>query len=52
MMVFLVGLVDIVFLGYLEDIDYLVGVIFGLILFDYFYWVLKFLCISIIVFMV
>ncbi|AIE73766.1 MATE family efflux transporter [Synechocystis sp. CS-94] len=43
MMVPLAGLVDTAFLGHLEDIDYLAGVILGSILFDYLYRVLKFL---------
>lgn len=43
MMVPLAGLVDTAFLGHLEDIEYLAGVILGSILFDYLYRVLKFL---------
>lgn len=43
LMVPLAGLVDTAFLGHLEDIRYLAGVILGSILFDYLYRVLKFL---------
>lgn len=43
MMVPLAGLCDTAFLGHLEDIRYLAGVILGSILFDYLYRVLKFL---------
>lgn len=43
MMVPLAGLVDTAFLGHLENIQYLAGVILGSILFDYLYRVLKFL---------
>ena len=43
MMVPLAGLCDTAFLGHLEDIRYLAGVILGSILFDYLYRVLKFI---------
>ncbi|MEO0768916.1 MAG: guanitoxin biosynthesis MATE family efflux transporter GntT, partial [Cyanobacteria bacterium J06649_4] len=43
MMVPLAGLFDAAFLGRLEDINFLAGVILGGILFDYLYRVLKFL---------
>ncbi|MEO1619497.1 MAG: MATE family efflux transporter, partial [Cyanobacteria bacterium J06632_3] len=43
MMVPLAGLFDAAFLGHLEDINFLAGVILGGILFDYLYRVLKFL---------
>lgn len=43
MMVPLAGICDTAFLGHLEDIRYLAGVILGSILFDYLYRVLKFL---------
>jgi MATE family multidrug resistance protein len=43
MMVPLAGLCDTAFLGHLEDISYLAGVILGSILFDYLYRVLKFI---------
>ncbi|TAF13590.1 MAG: MATE family efflux transporter [Nostocales cyanobacterium] len=43
MMIPLAGLVDIAFLGHLEDIRHLAGVILGTILFDYLYRVLKFM---------
>jgi MATE family multidrug resistance protein len=43
MMVPLAGLVDTAFLGHLEDIRFLTGVILGSILFDYLYRILKFL---------
>ncbi len=43
MMVPLAGLCDTAFLGHLEDIRYLAGVILGSILFDYLYRILKFL---------
>ena len=43
MMVPLAGLVDTAFLGHLEDIRHLAGVILASILFDYLYRVLKFL---------
>nr|MDJ0511102.1 MATE family efflux transporter [Crocosphaera sp.] len=43
MMVPLAGLCDTAFLGHLEDIRYLGGVILGSIIFDYLYRVLKFL---------
>lgn len=43
MMVPLAGLFDAAFLGHLEDINYLAGVILGGLLFDYIYRVLKFL---------
>jgi MATE family multidrug resistance protein len=43
MMVPLAGLVDTAFLGHLDQIRYLAGVILGSILFDYLYRVLKFL---------
>jgi len=43
MMVPLAGLFDAAFLGHLEDIDFLAGVILGGILFDYIYRILKFL---------
>ncbi|ADI62847.1 guanitoxin biosynthesis MATE family efflux transporter GntT [Trichormus azollae] len=43
MMVPLAGLVDIAFLGHLQDIRHLAGVILGTILFDYLYRVLKFM---------
>ncbi len=43
MMVPLAGIFDTAFLGHLEDIRYLAGVILGSILFDYLYRVLKFL---------
>ncbi|MEL6552213.1 MAG: guanitoxin biosynthesis MATE family efflux transporter GntT [Cyanobacteria bacterium J06621_11] len=43
MMVPLAGLFDAAFLGHLEDINFLSGVILGGILFDYLYRVLKFL---------
>ena len=43
MMVPLAGLFDTAFLGHLEDIRYLTGVILGGILFDYLYRILKFL---------
>ncbi len=43
MMVPLAGLCDTAFLGHLQDIRYLAGVILGSILFDYLYRVLKFL---------
>ncbi|MGB5770245.1 MAG: guanitoxin biosynthesis MATE family efflux transporter GntT [Crocosphaera sp.] len=43
MMVPLAGLCDTAFLGHLEDIRYLAGVILGSILFDYIYRVLKFI---------
>ena len=43
MMVPLAGLVDSAFLGHLENINYLAGVILGGILFDYLYRILKFL---------
>ena len=43
MMIPLAGLVDSAFLGHLENINYLAGVILGGILFDYLYRILKFL---------
>ncbi len=43
MMVPLAGLFDAAFLGHLENIDYLAGVILGGLLFDYIYRILKFL---------
>ena len=43
LMVPLAGLCDTAFLGHLEDIRYLAGVILGSILFDYLYRVLKFI---------
>lgn len=43
MMIPLASLVDAAFLGHLENIDYLAGVILGGILFDYLYRILKFL---------
>ena len=43
MMVPLAGLFDAAFLGHLEDINFLAGVILGGILFDYIYRILKFL---------
>ncbi|MGB7274377.1 MAG: guanitoxin biosynthesis MATE family efflux transporter GntT [Geitlerinemataceae cyanobacterium] len=43
MMVPLAGLVDAAFLGHLENINYLAGVILGSLLFDYLYRTLKFL---------
>ncbi len=43
MMVPLAGLCDIAFLGHLNDIQYLAGVILSSILFDYLYRILKFL---------
>jgi MATE family multidrug resistance protein len=43
MMVPLAGLVDTAFLGHLQDINQLAGVILGSILFDYLYRILKFL---------
>lgn len=43
MMVPLAGLCDAAFLGHLEDINFLAGVILGGILFDYLYRILKFL---------
>ena len=43
MMVPLAGLCDTAFVGHLEDIRYLAGVILGSILFDYLYRVLKFI---------
>lgn len=43
MMVPLAGLVDVAFLGHLEDISALAGVVLGTVLFDYLYRVLKFL---------
>ena len=43
LMVPLAGLVDTAFLGHLQDIRYLAGVILASILFDYLYRVLKFL---------
>jgi len=43
MMVPLAGLFDAAFLGHLEDINFLAGVILGGILFDYLYRILKFL---------
>ncbi len=43
MMVPLAGLCDAAFLGHLEDINYLAGVILGGLLFDYVYRILKFL---------
>lgn len=43
MMVPLAGICDTAFLGHLEDIRYLAGVILGSILFDYLYRILKFL---------
>ncbi|MEO0805674.1 MAG: guanitoxin biosynthesis MATE family efflux transporter GntT [Cyanobacteria bacterium J06643_4] len=43
MMVPLAGLFDAAFLGHLEDIEFLAGVILGGILFDYIYRILKFL---------
>ena len=42
MMVPLAGICDIAFLGHLEDIRYLAGVVLGSILFDYLYRILKF----------
>ncbi len=42
MMVPLSGLFDAAFLGHLDDIDYLAGVILGGLLFDYIYRILKF----------
>lgn len=43
MMVPLAGIFDTAFLGHLDDIRYLAGVVLGSILFDYLYRVLKFL---------
>jgi MATE family multidrug resistance protein len=43
MMIPLAGLCDTAFLGHLQDIRYLAGVILGSVLFDYLYRVLKFL---------
>ena len=43
MMIPLASLVDSAFLGHLENINYLAGVILGGILFDYLYRILKFL---------
>ncbi|VEP14944.1 Putative efflux protein, MATE family (fragment) [Hyella patelloides LEGE 07179] len=42
MMVPLAGICDTAFLGHLEDIRYLAGVVLGSILFDYLYRILKF----------
>ena len=42
MMVPLAGIFDTAFLGHLEDIRYLAGVVLGSILFDYLYRILKF----------
>lgn len=48
LMVFLVSLIDLVFLGYLDEICYLVGVFIVIVLFNYIYWIFGFLCMSII----
>lgn len=52
MVVFIVGLVDIVFLGYINDISYFVGVVVVSVIFDFIYGVCVFLRMGMIGFIV